>query len=131
MTTSTDPGLKFISSLGDTIISGVASGTLLATRMVWDVTITFLSAHWLTVFGFIFVILLIATIYFMFGRWGLLGTALYNLFYFGALLIIGLILGPEVFTEDAFNAFCAAMLYPACYKLVGYILKITGLVGSG
>jgi hypothetical protein len=63
----------------------------------------------------------------MMGRWGSLGSLLYNFFYFGTLYIIGLLWGPEIFVDDLFNAACAVVLYPACYLLVGYILERTGL----
>jgi hypothetical protein len=58
----------------------------------------------------------------MMGRWGGLGSFLYNFFYFGILLVIGLISGSEVFVDDYFNVACAIILYPICYVLSGMIL---------
>ena len=99
-----------------------------AATMLWNlVLMPILSEHWLSIGVLLFVVFVAVTIKAMLGRWGSLGSFLYNFFYFGTLFVIGLILGPEVFVSDAMNFFTAIILYPICYLLVGWILETTGL----
>ncbi|MCX6738893.1 MAG: hypothetical protein NT098_02440 [Candidatus Parcubacteria bacterium] len=91
-------------------------------HIVWGWFISFLKEYWLAVLLVIFVLFITITFKAMLGRWGSLGSFLYNFFYFGILLIIGLIWGPEVFVADYFNATCVVVLYPICYVLSGYIM---------
>lgn len=102
-------------------------GTQQAARMLWSVLISILKEHWFAVISVLFLVLVAVTFKAMMGRWGSLGSFLYNALYFGTLFIIGLIWGPEIFVNDIFNAACTAILYPVCYLLVGYILDKTGL----
>jgi len=60
------------------------------------------------------------------GRWGWLGSVLYNYLYFGTLFVIGLIWGPEIFANDYFEI-ALVILYIVCFSLVGVILTKTGL----
>jgi lipopolysaccharide export LptBFGC system permease protein LptF len=94
---------------------------------LWTALLSFLVEYWLPFVVVLFVIFVALTIKAMFGRWGSLGSFLYNFFYFGILFVIGLIWGPNFFLGDFFHAFCAAILYPICYRLVGYVLEKMGL----
>jgi len=100
----------------------IEKGTLQAYHMLWDTLIYFLSKHLIAVMVLLFTILVVSFFKAMKGRWGSLGSFLYNIFYFGILFVIGLICGPEVFTGDVFNVVCAVILYPLCYIAVGMII---------
>lgn len=98
-----------------------------AYRMIWDAVMPVLAANWGWVLLTLFVAFTYVSIKAFMGRWGALGSFLYNFFYFGTLFIIGLIWGPEVFAGDLFRAACTVILYPICYLLVGVILDKTGV----
>jgi hypothetical protein len=97
-------------------------GTINAVRMLWDALIKVLAQNWQSVMISLFIFFVIALLKAMLGRWGTLCSLIYNLFYLGILLIIGLIWGPEVFVNDYFNMACAVILYPICYWVTGFIL---------
>jgi hypothetical protein len=122
VSTSTPLGPDFPKQMVDLFFKAVEDGTLKAYRMLWDALLTFLSAHVIAVMLVMFIALIFTFLKAMMGRWGSLGSLLYNIFYFGILFIIGLIWGPEVFANDVFNAACAVILYPLCYIAVGMIL---------
>ncbi len=123
MTSSTSPfGPEFTKELIDKLFNAVGEGTKQAAHILWGALISFLIAHWLAAMIAIFIIFIIATAKAMLGRWGTLGSLIYNFLYFGTLLIIGLIWGPEIFVDDIFNAACAVILYPICYYTTGFIL---------
>ena len=96
-------------------------------HLLWSALLVFLSAHALWVIAFIVVIFAVAILYALLGRWGLLGSVLYNTLYFGILFIVGLIWGPDVFISDAFHAACTVVLYPICFLVTGWILDWTGV----
>lgn len=125
--TSTQMGSEFSKQMVNLLINSVEEGTKQAAHMLWDILILFLKAHWFAVMIALLIVFVVVTFKAMLGRWGSLGSFLYNFFYFGILFIIGLIWGPEVFVNDIFNAACAVILYPICYLLVGVILEKTGL----
>ena len=97
-----------------------------AARMLWSALLTFLGEHWIGVMVASFFILVFATLNAAIGRWGMLGSVLYNALYFGILFIVGLIFGPDVFVSDVFHAACTVILYPICYGVTGIILEKTG-----
>jgi hypothetical protein len=125
--TSTPLGLDFPKQVVEMMFQSFEDGSKWAARMLWDVLMTFLTENWVWVFLGLLAIFIFVLLKAMLGRWGSLGSFLYHFFYFGTLFIVGLIWGPEVFTEDIFNALCAVILYPVCYLLVGIILDRTGL----
>ena len=128
MTPNTTPlGSDFAKQMIGLFLNAIEKGTLQAYRILWDALITYLSAHVIGVMLVLFVILVFAFLKAMMGRWGTLGSILYNIFYFGILFIIGLIWGPEVFASDLLNAMSAVILYPLCYMAVGMILDRTGV----
>lgn len=99
-------------------------------KIAWDFLLLILRDNWQSLLLLLFLVFFISIIKAMLGRWGTLGSLLYHFFYFGILFIIGLIWGPQVFIDDAFNLACAVILYPACYLLVGTILNKTGFLST-
>jgi len=91
--TSTPLGADFPKQVVELLLNAIDEGTKQAARMLWDILTTFLSEHWLAVLLVLFVLFIVVTLKAMMGRWGSLGSFLYNFFYFGILLIIGLIWG--------------------------------------
>lgn len=123
MTTSSSQfGPEFVEVIIDSIIKGVEEATKFVVHLLWSTLLSYLKIHWLTVVIVLFSAFVVFTVKAMFGRWGSLGSFLYNFFYFGTLFVVGLIWGPEIFLGDFFKAICVAILYPVCYFLVGYIL---------
>lgn len=99
-----------------------------AAGILWhQVLIPILSEHWLKIGAILFLVFFAVTLKAMTGRWGALGSFLYNFLYFSILFIIGLIWGPEVFLSDWIKFFTTLILYPICYWIVGWILDATGL----
>lgn len=103
-------------------------GSKLACKILWNFLILFLRQNWLTVLIFIFIIVIISTIKAFSGYWGILGSVLYNIFYFGILFTLGLIFGPEIFVSNWYEPFCIIILYPFCYFIVGVILRKFGFI---
>lgn len=124
---STPLGADFPNEMVEMMIQSFEDGSKWAARMLWDILMTFLAENWLWVFLGLLAVFILVSFKAILGRWGSLGSFLYHLFYFGTLFVIGLIWGPEVFTEDIFNAACAVILYPICFLLVRFILDKTGL----
>lgn len=128
MTSTTTPlGADFPKQVVELLLNAINEGTKQAAQMLWSILTTFLSEHWLAVLLVLFVVFVAVTLKAMMGRWGSLGSFLYNFFYFGILFIVGLIWGPEVFVDDYFNAACAVILYPICYVISGMILDKMGV----
>jgi hypothetical protein len=126
--TTTLLGPEFAKSIVNSFIQGIDQGTKLVARIFWDTLMSFLHAHWFAVMTGLFILLVIATLKAMMGRWGALGSLIYNLLYFGTLFIVGLIWGPEIFINDFFNVACAVILYPICYYITGQILNKIGFL---
>lgn len=118
---------QLVKEIGPWLLNALDEGTRQAYRWIWDGGMEFLKANWLWVGIVLFVIFLIALANALSGRWGMLGSVMYNYLYFGILFIAGLIKGPEIFVSEYFELFCAALLYPLCYIAVGQILEKTGL----
>ncbi len=128
MSPTTTPafGPDFVKELIPWIIQQFGIATAEACRMVWDMGMAYLAQHWVGVLVILFAILLYAIFRAVLGHWWILGSVLYNYFYFGALFVVGLIWGPEIFANDYFKIFLV-LLYIACFTLVGKILTKTGL----
>lgn len=124
---STAVGTDYPKEMVEMMIQSSEGGSKWAARMLWDVLITFLVENWVWVFLGLFAVFILVSFKATLGRWGSLGSFLYNFFYFGTLFVFGLIWGPEIFTEDIFNAACAVILYPICFFLVRFILDKTRL----
>jgi hypothetical protein len=120
-------GPDSIKQIVNSINASIASDTKQMANVFWSAFLAFLAAHLLWIIIFLVVIFAIAILYAVFGRWGLLGSVLYNTLYLGILLIVGLIWGPDVFISDIFHAACTVILYPICFFITGLVLDWTGL----
>lgn len=127
MSTITPIDSDFIKQALQAFLDAVEKGTLQAYRMYWDIFMSMLAEHWPLILLLLFVLFTAATVKALAGRWGALGSLLYNTFYFGTLFVIGLIWGPEVYAGDLFKATCTVLLYPICFYASGWVLKKTGL----
>lgn len=104
------------------IIKLFTDGMISGVNLAWSWFISILIEDWKFFMTAYFIIFFISTLKAMIGRWGALGSILYNTFYFGTLFILGLIFGPQIFIDDVFKMTCIVILYPICYLLVGLIL---------
>lgn len=120
-------GPDSVKQLLDSINASIENDMKQAANILWSAFLSYLAAHWLAIMVVIFIIFAFVTVKAMMGRWGSLGSFLYNFFYFGILFVIGLIWGPDVFLGDFFKTACTIILYPVCYLITGYILKKTGV----
>lgn len=125
--TSTAIGTDFTKKMIDALFNAIDEGTKQAYRMLWNALISFLADHWISVLVLLAVILVIAIVKAVLGRWGMLGSVLYNYLYFGILFVIGLIWGSDVFASNWLTIAGTVILYPACYLTVRIILDKTGL----
>lgn len=96
-------------------------------RMVWDAFMPFLAENWAWIILGLFIVFTYVSIKAFMGRWGALGSFLYNFFYFGIVFVIGLIWGPEVFAGDLFKLACTIILYPICYWVSGFLMDKMGV----
>lgn len=126
-TETSNLGSELVSLSIQQILQSIDEGTKAGYRWVWDAYMSLLADHWLAVTIILTVILTMAVIRAFSGHWGMLGRVLYNYLYFGTLLVVGLIKGPEVFVSEYFEIFCLLLLYPVCYFLVGFILNWLGV----
>lgn len=109
------------------MLDTVDRGTKQAYSWIWSAIKELLITHSLSVSILLVVILILAILnYFVTGRWGWLGSVLYNYLYFGTLLMIALIFGSDVFASDYFKI-VLVLLYITCFTIVGIILKKTGI----
>lgn len=107
----------------ESAIKALENGIIGGVNLAWIWFLEILKRNWVFIFTIFSIILFIATIKAMIGRWGTLGSILYNMFYFGTLFILGLVFGPQIFLDDIFKMICTVILYPICYWLVGLILN--------
>ncbi len=98
-----------------------------AYRMIWNVVMSFLAQNLLLVISLLVLVLLLALAEWRItGRWGFLGYVLYHYIYAGALLLIDLIFGPNVFANDYFEV-VFALLYICGFLITRMILKSLGV----
>jgi CDP-diglyceride synthetase len=125
--TTSPLGNDFARQLVESFLNAIDEGTRQAYRMIWNGISQFLIENWGWVIVALVAILILAVVnYFATGRWAMLGSVLYNYFYFGILLIITLIFGPEVFANDWFKI-VLFIVYVVCFVLVGKLLKKAGI----
>lgn len=110
------------------ILNAFDEGAKQGARMAWQVLISILVEHWIVVLIFLLLVLFIAIVEALLGRWGTLGKVSYHYLYFGILFIVGLIGGSDIFVSNLFSIFCTLMLYPLCYWITGRILVRTGFI---
>ena len=124
--TSTLMGPDFVKELIPWMLQQVEESTAQAFRMIWDIVIAYLADHLIAVILVLFAIFLIALIrYLTTGRWGTLGSVVYNYLYIGALFLIGTIFGPEIFAND-YIKIVLAVLYIVCFIATGMFLRKIG-----
>lgn len=125
--TTTQAVPEFIKALIPQILETFDEATRKAYRMLWEIFMSFVVEHWLAILAVLTVVFFIALAQALMGRWGMLGSILYNYLYFGILFVVGLIKGSDIFVSEYFEIVCAIILYPLCYFLVGMILDKTGI----
>ncbi len=124
-TTQTVP--DFLKTLIPQIFQTFDEATRKAYRMLWDIFMSFVVDHWLVILGILIFVFLITFARALTGRWGMLGSVLYNYLYFGILFVVGLIKGSDIFVSEYFEIICAVILYPFCYFTVRVILDKFGI----
>ncbi len=119
--------LAFDKQLVLEFLSAIDNATKQGYRMIWSAMKVFLVEHWLLVIISLVCIFLIALLDYKFTRrWRMLGSVMYNYFYFGILFLVALIFGSDVFASNYFKIFLA-ILYVVCFTAVGILLKKTGV----
>lgn len=116
-----NPSSDFVKQLIETIFNSLQTGIVWAIKFIWDLTTSFLLNHWVIVIITLFVVLVYAVFKALMGQRWLLGHVLYNYFYWGLILLIGIIFGPEIFAGTYVEIF-TFILYIICYIVVGRIL---------
>lgn len=110
-------------NIGKEVLTIFEEGMKQAYHLIWSSVIKpLLVEHWFAIFIILLVLFVVGFAKAMFGRWGTLGSLIYNFLYFGTLLVVVLIWGTDIFTNDWFNFACAVVLYPVCYLLSGLVL---------
>lgn len=126
-TTSTPFGPDFLKDFVSMALKAVDDGTKMAYRMMWNALINFLIHDWHLVLGILTFFLVIAIIEFLLtGRWAMLGSVLYHYIYYGILFLIGLIFGPEIFTNGWIDLLLF-VVYAVSFTWVGVILVRIGI----
>jgi hypothetical protein len=118
--------MDFVSQIPNILLKGVEDQLKDIVQGFWSSLLSFLAAHWLILLIIFFILFSIALIKAAAGRWGTLGSLLYNSLYFLILFLMGVIWGPQIFVNDIFDAIRTILIYPLCYLIVGIILDKTG-----
>jgi hypothetical protein len=121
-TTSTSTDISVINNFIDPILRAIDAAQKETAQLLWSFLMKFLSEHWLSMIGILFVVLIITFVIALFGRWAMFGSVLYHYLYFGILFILGLIFGPVIFA-NVFIDLLLFILYLVCFALVGNILS--------
>ena len=95
-------------------------------RIAWNYLLTFLSQNWGRAILFLIVLLVVSFVVALSGRWSMFGSVLYHYLHLGALFVVGLIWGPEIFVNIFFDLI-NLVIYLYSFKLVGYIIDRLGL----
>jgi hypothetical protein len=126
-TTNAQPlGPNFFTDTATWLLKRIQEETVKDYRKFWDFAMPFLFEHWLMIMLFLLFIAAVALTKAMMGRWGMLGSVIYNFLYFGVLFLILLIWGTDFFANDLFKPLCTVILYPVCYRITGWILDRSG-----
>lgn len=94
-------------------------------RLFWLILLSMLKAHWIAIVITLVILFVVSILLALMGRWRMFGSLLYNFLYFGTLLLVGLIFGPDIFSNNYFDIF-TFMLYITCFILVGISLNKMG-----
>lgn len=124
MGTTTQPlGPDFVNQLITTAFNSIQEATVIAYHKIWDILLILLKEHWGLVLIVLFIVPVAAFVrYMVTGRWAMLGSVLYNYFYFGILFVITLIFGPEIFASD-YIKILFLVLYVFCFAMVGKLFR--------
>lgn len=127
ISTSTPFGPGFVKDLVPWMFQVFGGATVKAYLMMWNILITYLAQHWVSVLIGLFAVFVIALIRAVItGRWAMLGSVIYNYLYFGTLFFIGAVFGAGVFANDYFKI-VLAVLYVICFITTGVILNKIGI----
>jgi hypothetical protein len=116
----------FIKQMPAWFLDTIQEATIKDIKIFWDWGISYPLAHLWIIIGILLIVLVYAVFRAFMWHWWVLGSVLYNYLYWGSLLIIGLIFGPEIFASSYVDV-GLFILYILCYIIVGKILKTTGI----
>jgi hypothetical protein len=96
-------------------------------RSAWNIINPILIENWDRILIAIVILLVVASIKFIFTRrWGTLGSLLYHIFFFGIMYFYFRAVGPEVILEDYFK-YISFIIYIVGFFLTRFILKAFGV----
>ena len=116
----------FIKQMPTWFLNTIQEAIIKDVKIAWNFGISYLLAHIWIIISILIIILFYALIRAFMGHWWVLGSVLYNYLYFGSLLIIGLIWGPEIFVSTYIDI-GLFILYVICFIIVGKILNKIGV----
>lgn len=116
----------FIKQMPSWLLNTIQEATIKDIKIMWSWGMSYLLSHLWIVIGILLIVLVYALFRAFMGHWWVLGSVLYNYLYWGSLLIIGLIFGPEIFAGTYIDI-GLLILYVICYIAVGKILKKIGV----
>ncbi|MBP9686861.1 MAG: hypothetical protein KBD66_03625 [Candidatus Doudnabacteria bacterium] len=96
-------------------------------REAWGIGAQLLQSYWVYILVVIVILYFIAWRELTQGNWGMMGRVLYQTVYIAAIVLFGLIAGPERFGSEYIHLAGVVILYPACYWLVGLVLRKLGV----
>lgn len=99
----------------ETVTSEIVRATF---NLLWEA----FSPYWLYGIFILFILFFVAGIKFLFGQWGMLGSLIYHIIYFGVLAVIIAIIGVEALLNPYFDL-VHVILYPISYLLTDLILQ--------
>lgn len=116
----------FIKEMPSWLLNTIQEALLKDIKIFWNWGISYLSDHLWLVIAILLIVLVYAVFRALMGHWWVLGSVLYTYLYWGSVLIIGLVFGPEIFTTTYIDI-GLFILYILCFIAVGKILNKTGL----
>ncbi len=117
-----DPVKQSIKIIND-LPSQILESQIMWVKIFWDLFIETLIKNWLFVLIFTVLILIIAVINLITtGRWGMLASILYRIFYFGILFIVILVFGAEIIVMDSFQIL-AGIIGIIVFEVIGFFIK--------
>lgn len=116
----------FIKQMPSWLLNTIQEATIKDIKIMWNWGMSYLLTHLWIIIGILLIVLVYALFRAFMGHWWVLGSVLYNYLYWGSLLIIGLIFGPEIFAGTYIDI-GLFILYVLCYIAVGKILKKIGV----
>lgn len=121
-------GPEFWKNIINTILKTLDDSKREAIQALWAQLLSFLSIHWGVTILYLIGLLLLSFVIALLGRWGMFGSVAYHYIYFGILFVIGLIFGPDIFTNNYFELLSFAV-YICAFRTTGVIINDFGLRG--